>query len=47
MLTCGTQIVVKKLHDTEHGQEQMYAEVEVLSRVQHLNIVPRLGWREE
>jgi serine/threonine protein kinase len=29
-----------------HG-EQMYTEVEVLSRVQHPNIVPLLGWSEE
>ena len=49
VLTSGTQIAVKKLLDaTEHGhREQMYTEVEVLSCVQHVNIVPLLGWSEE
>ena len=49
MLTSGTQIAVKKLLDaTEHGhREQIYTEVEVLSCVQHVNIVPLLGWSEE
>ena len=48
MLASGTQIAVKQLQDTADGQrEQMYTEVEVLSRVQHPNIVPLLGWSEE
>ena len=48
VLPSGTQIAVKQLQDTEDGQrEQMYTEVEVLSRVQHPNIVPLLGWSEE
>ena len=48
VLTSGTQIAVKKLHDKYLICEaQMYTEVEVLSRVQHTNIVPLLGCSEQ
>jgi len=50
-LVSGTRIAVKKLVDAGAAEtsqrEQMATEVEVLTHVQHANIVPLLGWSEE
>jgi len=50
-LASGTRIAVKKLLDAGPAEAshraQMATEVEVLTHVQHANIVPLLGWSEE
>ena len=50
-LVSGTRIAVKKLVDAGAAEtsqrEQMATEVEVLTHVQHANIVPLLGWSED